>query len=160
MVQRKWFMVFKDYKVVKINTVYIWLHNRAWHKLLKWHIHCAIFMIFLCKICNNKQVEAWTKWLNFCRLFFVLEILTLRNSFQWKCTRNTNIFNHENAFENVVCKMCAILFRPQLLNTHWWTLYWEIRMQCNSSNFQINFSNWWLRYLLWSCPHMNITGPF
>ena len=33
------------------------------------------------------------------------------NKFQWNLNRNFNIFIHENAFENDVCKMEAILSR-------------------------------------------------
>ena len=38
---------------------------------------------------------------------------TLRNKLQWNVDRNSNIFIHENAFENVVCQMASILSRPQ-----------------------------------------------
>ena len=31
------------------------------------------------------------------------------NKFQWNSNQNTNIFLHENAFENIVCEMAAIL---------------------------------------------------
>ena len=27
-----------------------------------------------------------------------------------------------------------------------------------NSNFQIDFSDWWLRHLLWNCPNMNVIG--
>ena len=37
----------------------------------------------------------------------------LRNKFQWFLKRNSSIFIQENAFENVVRKMAAILSRPQ-----------------------------------------------
>ena len=28
------------------------------------------------------------------------------------------------------------------------------------SIFQANFSDWWLKYLQWICPQMNVTGPY
>ena len=34
---------------------------------------------------------------------------SLRNKLQWNLNRNTKLFIQENAFENVVCKMAAIL---------------------------------------------------
>ena len=37
---------------------------------------------------------------------------THRNKLQWNLNWNLNIFIQENAFENVVCKMAAILSRP------------------------------------------------
>ena len=43
----------------------------------------------------------------------ILLIDTLGNKLQWNLNRNLNIFIQENAFENVVWKMAAILSRPQ-----------------------------------------------
>ena len=41
---------------------------------------------------------------------------TLRNKLQWNFNRNSNIFIHENALENVVCEMASILSRPKCVN--------------------------------------------
>ena len=41
---------------------------------------------------------------------------TIRNKFQLNCYRNWKIFSQENAFENVVWKMAAIMSRPQCVN--------------------------------------------
>ena len=38
---------------------------------------------------------------------------TVRNKLHWNFNRNSNIFIQEIAFENVVCKMASILYRPQ-----------------------------------------------
>ena len=38
------------------------------------------------------------------------------NKLQLNFNRNSNIFIQENAFENVVCEMAAILFWPQCVN--------------------------------------------
>ena len=46
----------------------------------------------------------------------------LGNKFQWNLTRNSYIFIHENAFENVVWKMAAILCRSQCVNLNHATL--------------------------------------
>ena len=40
----------------------------------------------------------------------------LRNKLQWNKKRNSYIFVQENAFENVVCEMAAILSQPQCVN--------------------------------------------
>ena len=42
--------------------------------------------------------------------------LTLRNKLQWNINQNTEVFIHKNTFENVVCKMAAILFRVRWVN--------------------------------------------
>ena len=36
---------------------------------------------------------------------------TLKNKFQWNSNQNTKLFIHENASENIVCEMAAILSR-------------------------------------------------
>ena len=35
----------------------------------------------------------------------------------------------------------------------------EIGMKLKRSYFKADFSDWWLRYLLWNCPQMNVIGP-
>ena len=45
---------------------------------------------------------------------------TLRNKFQWNWNRNSYIVIQENAFENVVRKMVAILSRPQCVKELIW----------------------------------------
>ena len=40
----------------------------------------------------------------------------LGNKFQWNDNQNSYIFIQENAFENVVCKMVAILSQPQYVD--------------------------------------------
>ena len=42
--------------------------------------------------------------------------LTLKNKFWWNINQNLHIFIHENAFENVVCEMLAILSQAQWIN--------------------------------------------
>ena len=44
---------------------------------------------------------------------------TLRNKFQWKLNRNFNISIQENVFENVDCKMAAIMSKG------WWVKLWS-----------------------------------
>ena len=39
-----------------------------------------------------------------------------RNTSQWNFKQNWNSLKHENAFENVVCKMAAILSKPQCIH--------------------------------------------
>ena len=38
------------------------------------------------------------------------------NKFQWNLNQNTNSFIHENALENVICEMMAILSRGDELS--------------------------------------------
>ena len=42
---------------------------------------------------------------------------TLRNKLQWNLNRNSNIFIQENASENVIWKMAAMLSRPQCVKS-------------------------------------------
>ena len=41
---------------------------------------------------------------------------TFRDKLQWNFNRKSNIFIHENAFEDVVCEMASILSLPQCVN--------------------------------------------
>ena len=41
----------------------------------------------------------------------------IRNHFLWHFNKDITIFIEENQFKNVVCKMTAILFRPQSVNS-------------------------------------------
>ena len=36
--------------------------------------------------------------------------------------------------------------------------YWPLGAL--SGDFQANFRDWWLRYLLWNCRQLNVTGPY
>ena len=45
---------------------------------------------------------------------------TLRNKLQWNLNQNSYIFIQENAFDNVLWKMAAILSRPQCVNLTLW----------------------------------------
>ena len=40
-------------------------------------------------------------------------------TFQWNLHQNTDIVTDENAIENVVCNMVAILSRPQYVDKQW-----------------------------------------
>ena len=53
--------------------------------------------------------------------------LRLRNKLQWNLNRNSYIFGQENAFENVVSKMVAILSRPLCVKL--WALVWTLQLQ-------------------------------
>ena len=37
---------------------------------------------------------------------------------------------------------------------------WGIWIKLKISNLQAEFSNWWLRYLSWNCPQINVDGPY
>ena len=43
--------------------------------------------------------------------YWVIVNWTIRNKLQWKFSQDTNFFIHENASENIVCEMAAILPR-------------------------------------------------
>ena len=50
----------------------------------------------------------------------------LRNKLQWNINRNSYIFIQENAFENVVCKISAIMSQPQcVVNTKIYFCWWH-----------------------------------
>ena len=66
-------------------------------------------------------------YLNQC---WVIVNWTQRNKLQWNCNQNTKFFIHENASENIVCKMAAILSRVRWINKQLPSLY-QISMMCH-----------------------------
>ena len=84
------------------------------------------------------------------------DILSIRPSginFKWRLNRNTKLFINENLFENVVCKMVAILSRVRWVNSYWsidtmvafiwvknacWVLISEVLLNSIESNFTVS----------------------
>ena len=58
--------------------------------------------------------QATSHYLNQC---WLIVNWTLGNKLQWNSDKNTKLFIHENAFENIVCEMAAILSRGRWVNT-------------------------------------------
>ena len=82
------------------NKQEVWLH--LWPLLLTW-LNFNPSMDKYCPIVN------WTPW----------------NKPQWNINRNSYIFIQENAFQNTVCEMAAILSRPQCVNLSF-TFQWPL----------------------------------
>ena len=56
---------------------------------------------------------------------------TVRNKYRCNLNQNKNIFIQENAFENIVCEMTAILSRPQYVNLNLiWLQYLRMLPRC------------------------------
>ena len=75
------------------------------------------------------QIMAWLcvnqpQWVNW----------NLRNNFQWNPKRNSCIFHQENAFENVVCKMAVISYRPRCVKATDNVQLWSSKNNSWSSN--------------------------
>ena len=78
---------------------------------------------------------------------------TLRNRIQWNINLNWNIFIQENAFENVVWKMAAILSWPQCVNVPGlgrnhndpgaFYEYWKV--------ICFNLNLWWFNIYIYVC---------
>ena len=64
-------------------------------------------------IISSDNLVAWTAPSHYLNQCWNIVNLTLGNKLQWNTNRNLYIFIQENAFENVVWKMVAILSRPQ-----------------------------------------------
>ena len=62
---------------------------------------------------SRKWLVAWSAPSHYLNRWWNIVNWTLRNKVQWNRKQNSCIFIQENAFENVVWKMAAILSRPQ-----------------------------------------------
>ena len=98
----------------------IWRHSR----------HSTLVKVMACCLTTPRHQLSWC-WLTV--------NCTLRNKLQWNHNQNTKLFIQENAFENGVCKMSAILFRPQCVN-----LRLHYTATCHVCPFYIRIhTSWW-----------------
>ena len=92
---------------------------------------------------GRRQAIIWTNATNIIKL-------NLRNKLQWNLKRNSYIFIQENAFENVVCEMAAILSRPQCVNKislKWlhWNVFLKVPLMMKQHQFSLQVMAWrWL----------------
>ena len=70
-------------------------------------IGSALVQIMVCRLLGTKPLAKPS-----------LGYWTRRNTHQWNFNQNTNIFIYENAPENIVCEMAAILSRGRWVNTY------------------------------------------
>ena len=72
----------------------------------------------------------------------------LENKHQWNLNHNTKLFIHENAFENIICEIAAILSRERWVNykatKHNKTLYISHGMY-----FIFEILCWWSNFFSW-----------
>ena len=89
---------------VRINNIPALVQIMAWRRpgdkplsepmMVSWPTHICV---------------TWPQWVNQC---WPIVNITLRNKLQWNFHQNKANFNQENAFEDDVCQMAAILLRP------------------------------------------------
>ena len=86
---------------------------------MSWRIHWVrVTHIYICVI---KRRHHWFRWWlvawpvprHYLNQWWNIVNWTLGNKFQWNFHQNTTIFIH--VFENVVCGMVSILYRPQYI---------------------------------------------
>ena len=65
--------------------------------------------------CVRQWLVAWMTPSHYLTWWWNAVNWTLRNKLQWKFNQNSNIFIQENALENAVWKIAAILPRPQFV---------------------------------------------
>ena len=68
---------------------------------------------------ERRQAIIWTK------VQTSVKLSEPRYKFQWNFNRKSIVFIQENALENVVCEMAAILSRPQCVNWTWYIFIQE-----------------------------------
>ena len=69
----------------------------------------ALFQIMACRLFGPKPLPK--PMMTYCQVNW-----TLRNKLQWNSNQNTKFFVHENAFENIVSEIGAILYRGRWVN--------------------------------------------
>ena len=122
------------YKVVNHRVVCTINSLRSSDAYLCWWPKPSLDLIMGWSAPNHYQNQCWNivNW-------------TPRNKLQWKFNRNSYIFNQENALENVVCKMAAILSGPQCVKMPGFTgpfRSWIIPVQYDTCHHENSWSMW------------------
>ena len=120
------FYIFNDYSLEMLKSAPLTHWGRVTHICVgKLGHHCFRQWLGACSAPSHYLNQCWNivNW-------------TLRNKLQWNLNRNSIIFIQENAFENVVWKMAAILTRPQCVKRTNNGLTWSILWQCNEPRHQ------------------------
>ena len=68
-------------------------------------IGSALVQIMACRLVGAKPLS---------KLMLGYHLLDFWNKLQWVSNQNTTFFIQENAFENVVCEMAAVLFQEEV----------------------------------------------
>ena len=64
------------------------------------------------------------------------------------------------SLKKIRLKMSSVKCRPFCIGLNV-LIHWTLRDVIEIWDFQVNlFSDWWLRYLQWNCPHMNANWPY
>ena len=93
-----------------------------------------------CRISNMCKTQFGAENLNQCRLIINW---TIRNKLWWNFSQKWNCSNQENAFENVVCEMAAILSRRRWVEgwypiditpAYHWHIKWNFGMEITTTN--------------------------
>ena len=95
-------------------------------KVLVIFVHCSVLthLPLVLHLCVSESNQQWfTQWLvaysapsHYLNQCWVIVNWTIRNKLRWNLNRNTKLFIHENALENVVWKMVVILSRDECVN--------------------------------------------
>ena len=100
-----------------------WHHRRTVGCLFK----VSTYLPWVSHICVSELGQHWLReWLvafsvpsHYLNLYCVIANWPLRNKLKWTFNQNTKLFIHENASENTVCEMTAILSRGKWVNSLW-----------------------------------------
>ena len=133
--------IFSDtFSLMKMHKLWLRFH---------WNLFPRVHLKHISAYC---RIYASMNWINFgqvmaCRLLdtkplyltqcCIVDNYTLGHKLQGNLNQNTKLFIHENALENVVCEMAAILSRGRWVNT--------IRA--------------WVQVVAWRLTHICLTRP-
>ena len=103
----------------------MWLILETWRYI---YIYILTHLPQVPHICDSELGQHWFRqWLVACSApshylnqCWLIVNWTLRNKLQWNLNQNTKLFIYENAFENAVCEMAAILSRGRWVKMYAW----------------------------------------
>ena len=105
------------------NAAFSLVCNRS-TPLIHWGrlMHICISKVTI--IGSDNVLGAWSAPSHYLNQCWDIFHWTHENKFQWNFNQNSYIFIQENPFENIVCKMAAILSRPQCVKAPFLKSLW------------------------------------
>ena len=146
-------MTFVNHCGWKQSTMY-----RSWKTYMNGLTHLLIVL----HICVSKSCHHWFRWWlvaysapsHYVNQCWVIVNWILGNKLQWNFNQNIKLFIHENATENIVCKMAAILVGGRWANARPWHLHCEMEIQqfCTESLISYLLTHKLLEICGYWCP--------
>ena len=126
------------------------------------HLYSLIFCMWICVclVCRARSHLFWwelTVWL----MAILIPLSNVNGNIAYVHGSTVTIQHARPLTHGGLDKMAHVLQASFYIKIFTWLIVaLEILMKLWMSTFQVTYSDWWLRYLLWNCPQKNVTRPY